>query len=168
MGNLGRVGRRALVVLAFLLAFGGAWAQSTYFVQADVVRGGIGAMGAVCVFNGVFFPGEQIVWRAYVYDAETGERLTAEEVAAKGVTVSASLDSEEKAQLRFIPHPPNVADGEYFWAGGWQIPTDYATGTYEWSLTVTDSAGNTGEYHPMGSALGLGAISIVEQADQTN
>ncbi len=165
MTNFVKLGRRALVVCVVLVAVSAAWAKSAYFVQADVVRGAIGATGAVCVFNGVFQQGEQIVWRAYVFDSETGEVLTPEQVEALGVQVFGVIDGDQKAELHFMPHPPGSDDAEFFWAGGWQIPADYATGNYAWTLQVVDTAGNTAVYTPMGAALGLGALSIVESAN---
>ncbi len=153
--------KRFLVLLALMLAASGAWAKSAYFIQADLVRGAVGAMGAVCVANAVFLPGEQMVWRAYVYDFETGDLLTQEDIDAKGIKVYGELDSGIKIGLNYIPHPPGSPDTELFWAAGWQIPEDYATGTYHWSVVVEDAAGNTATYTPMGVSVGLGSISIV-------
>ncbi len=160
-----RHGRRVLLACVALAALSGALAKPAYFVQADVVRGAIGATGAVCVFNGVFQQGEQVVWRAYVFDAETGEVLTPEQVQSLGIQVFGVLDDNQKAELHFMPHPPGSDKAEFFWAGGWQIPADFATGNYAWTLQVVDAAGNTATYSPMGAALGLGAISIVEPAN---
>ncbi|MBW7916859.1 MAG: cytochrome c [Trueperaceae bacterium] len=159
--NSSRWFTRTLVLLALLLAASGAWAKAAYFIQADVVRGAVGAMGAVCVANAVFIPGEQMVWRAYVYDSDSGDLLTQEQIDAKGIKVYGELDSGVKVALNYIPHPPESPNTELFWAAGWQIPRDYATGTYQWSVVVEDAAGNTATYMPMGHSVGLGAINIV-------
>ncbi len=153
----------AAVALVVAGALGTASAQaSEYFIQADVVRGAIGAQGAVCVANGVFMQGEQVVFRAYVFDASTGERLTAEEVEARGVRVFGLIEGERVEELDYIPHPPNVENPEFFWAGGWMVPADQPTGNYPWSLQVEDAEGNTAEYLPMGHSIGLGSLVILE------
>lgn len=162
MGKAVSWGRRVLVLLAMALLAGGAGAKSAYFIQADVVRGAVGAMGAVCVANAIFMPTEEIVWRAYVYDAESGELLTQDQIDKLGIQVYGELDSGIKIPLHYVPHPPEQAKTELFWAAGWQIPADYATGSYVWSVTVEDSAGNTAKYLPMGSSVGLGTINIVK------
>ncbi|HRP48077.1 MAG TPA: c-type cytochrome [Trueperaceae bacterium] len=150
-----------------MLAASGAWAKSAYFVQADVVRGAVGAMGAVCVANAVFNQGEEIVWRAYVYDSATGDLLTQADIDAKGVKVYGELDSGVKVPLNYGAHPPGQDKTEEYYAGAWQIPADYATGAYQWTVTVEDSAGNTATYEPMGHTIGLGGLTIVAPAAAT-
>lgn len=164
MGRASRWAPRVLVLLGFMLALSGAWAKSAYFVQADVIRGAVGAMGAVCVANAVFVQGEEIVWRAYVYDSETGDLITQADIDAKGIKVYGELDSGVKVELRYGAHPPGTEKTEEYYAAAWQIPTDYATGSYQWSVSVADTAGNSGIYQPMGHTVGLGAINIVAPA----
>ena len=62
-----------IVLTAAIASF--AFAQPDYFVTADMVRSAQGAMGPVCVPNSVFHPGERIIFRAIVVDAETGEEM---------------------------------------------------------------------------------------------
>jgi len=147
-----------------MLAIGGAWAKPAYFVQANVVRGAVGAMGAVCVANSVFVQGEEIVWLAYVYDADTGELITQADIDAKGIKVYGELDSGVKVELHYGPHPPGAPQQEVYYAAAWQIPVDYATGSYQWSVVVEDAAGNTATYQPMGHTVGLGSLNIVAPA----
>ena len=64
--------RRLWTAVSVMALVGVAQAAPKYFVQADVVRGAPGAQGAVCVANSVFYPGEQVVWRAKVFDTTTG------------------------------------------------------------------------------------------------
>lgn len=167
MGRASRWAPRVLVFLGVMLAASGAWAKSAYFVQADVVRGAVGAMGAVCVANAVFNQGEEIVWRAYVYDSATGDLLTQADIDAKGVKVYGELDSGVKVPLNYGAHPPGQDKTEEYYAGAWQIPADYATGAYQWTVTVEDSAGNTATYEPMGHTIGLGGLTIVAPAAAT-
>src|SRR6056297_828164 len=69
-----------------------AFAAPAYFVQADMLRGADGAMGEVCVPNSVFHPGESVVFRAYVFDGETGELLDAAQIEERGLSVTVILD----------------------------------------------------------------------------
>ncbi len=156
-----RVVALALAAAGLFLAGSAAWAKAAYFVQADVVRGAVGAMGAVCVPNSVFSQGEEVVWRAYVYDAATGELLTQDDIDAKGVQVFGQLDGGVKVPLHYEAHPPGAPKQELYWAGAWQIPVDYATGDYAWSVAVEDSAGGSGLYEPMGHTAGLSTLNIV-------
>ncbi len=160
----GRVLRFAAVCLSLLAValVSAAWAQPTYFIQADTVRGAIGAQGAVCVGNAVFMKGEQIVFRAYVYDASTGVALTPDEAAARGLQAYGVLDGQRVVELALIPHPPEAPQTELFWAGGWSIPADYPSGNYAWSVEVEDASGNTAAYLPMGQSVGLGTLMILE------
>lgn len=154
---------RILLSLFTMALLAVASAATGYFVQADVVRGARGEpQGRVCVANTVFYPGEQIVWRAYVYDASTDERLTQEQIEARGITVTATLGNEVSVPLNFTPHPPgDTPNKELFWAGGWQIPADYPTGMFEWTVEVQDEAGNTAVFEPIGHKIGLGSLTIV-------
>lgn len=158
--------RFALVVLSVvgIAALSAALAKPAYFVQADIVRGAVGAQGAVCVANGVFLLGEEMVWRAYVYDANTGELLTQDEIDANGVKVTASIvDTDVSVPMRFGPHPaPDAPNADFFWSAPFSIPADFATGQYQWQIQVSDNAGGEGLYQPMGHGAGLGAITITQ------
>lgn len=147
-----------------LLALSTAFAQGPYFIQADTVRGAEGAQGAVCVINSVFVNGESVVFRAYVFDASTGQQLTQDQIDSLGITVKGMIDGQEVAQLNFVPHPPEAPDKELYWAGSWMIPADYPAGNYSWSVQVQDSDGNMVEYLPMGHSVGLGTLMIAAPA----
>lgn len=155
-----RLARGLLGLLTLALA-AAASAAPAYFIQADIVRGALGAQGAVCVPNAVFMQGEEIVWRAYVYDATTGEKLTQDEIDARGVKVYGEIETDAKAELTYEPHPPGADKTEVYYAGAWSIPADFPTGNYKWSVAVEDSAGNTASYKPMGQSVGLGVLNIL-------
>src|SRR5690606_41984564 len=89
---------RRFALVTMLTWAGWAGAQAGYFVQADMVRGAANAMGAVCGPNSVFFPGEQIVFRAVVYDAATGQEMRHADIAARGIEATGHIDdrSEER------------------------------------------------------------------------
>lgn len=152
------VGLAGLVTVALVSA---AFAAPAYFIQADVVRGAVGAQGAVCVPNSVFMQGEEVVWRAYVYDATSGEKLTQDDIDSRGVKVFGELEGGAKTPLTYAPHPPGADKTELYYTGAWSIPADFPTGNYKWSVSVEDSAGNTASYEPMGQSVGLGVLNVV-------
>lgn len=138
-----------------------ALAAPAYFIQADMVRGAAGAMGAVCVPNSVFELGEMIVFRAYVFDGDTGERLSAEQIEAQGLTVTAELDTGEAFEMVYSPHPPGAPEQDFYWVHGWAIPADHPTGMFAWSVVVRDAAGNEVTFAPIGQGVGLPNLTIV-------
>jgi hypothetical protein len=140
------------LILAFLAQT--AWAQPAYFVQTDIVRGAEGAMGEACVPNAVFHPTEKVVWRAYVYDGATGERLDAATVEERGIAVTVTFDGEP-LEMAYHPHPPGADDVEFYWTHAWVIPEDQPMGVYTWSVTVQDASGAEATYEPIGQGIGL-------------
>lgn len=160
--------RLTLMVLALvsLLAISAALAKPAYFIQADIVRGAIGSQGAVCVANGVFLQGEQMVFRAYVYDSDTGELLTQADLDTRGIKVEASLvDGDVTVPMVLGAHPaPGAPNADTFFSAAFVIPADFATGQYQWTVSATDAAGGEGVYQPMGHGAGLGAVTITQPA----
>lgn len=154
---------RVAWLLLGLFIFSLAQAQApSYFVYADVVRGHVNPKGAVCVPNTVFQQGEHAVFRVAVADAATGELLTAEEVEARGVTVTIDLQDVIVLELGFGPHPPGAPQQEWFFVSSWFIPDDQATGSYAWTVSVSDAAGGSGSFTPIGASFGSTAIQVVE------
>lgn len=164
---------RKLVLLVLVAAVAGvALAQApTYFVKADMVRAAQGAMGPVCVINSVFYPTEMIVFRAVVYDAATGEELSFDEVNARGITLTVHVDTVDPVVM-FFPPPSTGGEGQEgpppgadFFRGPLAIPADFPSGSYGWYIDVTDAQGNTGEFQPIGAALGMSNITILPAAN---
>lgn len=179
--------RKLTLVLVVGLLGSLALAQApTYFVKADMVRGAQGAMGPACVPNSVFFNGEMIVFRAVVYDAATGEELSFDQIQERGITATVHMDGTEPLSMFFPPPmeagegappaeggdegqsegeggppaeggPPPGAD---FFRGPFAIPADFPAGMYAWTIEVTDSAGNTAEFSPIGASAGLPSLII--------
>lgn len=151
-----------LIVLVAVLA-ATAFAN-TDFVQMVMIRGGTGAKGPVCVSNTVFQPGEQVVWQAYVYDAVTGIRVTPNEIQDRGIRLEVTLDNGNTVGFAYGAHPPNVSSSsqDHFWTGSWKIPADAATGTYNWTLTVTDGAGHHDSFTPIGQGVGLNQLTVAK------
>jgi len=152
--------------LALALCSLGAWAAPKYYIAADIVRGGIGAQGAVCVANTVFYPGESIVWRAVVFDAATHTQLSDEQVKKLGIRVSVALDNGTNLNMRLGLHPPNpkAPKRDLFWSANYPVAVTAALGNIKWSMTTTDSEGNTGNYSPIGQNADLNLLTIAKPA----
>ncbi len=151
----------ALAVLVALAAISIASAQGpVYSVNADVVRGSKNAVGPTCVLTPEFKTGEQIVWRAVVYDAATGTELTPEEVAAKGIKVTATLENGDTFDMEYGQHPKDPPQ-IWLFVGAWSIPPVYPTGTLKYDITVTDNAGNTVTWSPIGQGREGGYSSLL-------
>ena len=168
---------RYLATLVIAAVIGSmAFAQQDYFIKADMVRGAEGAMGAVCVPNSVFYPGEKIIFRAVVYDAATGEELKFEEIQERGIQATVHIEGHEDLTM-FYPPPAEgdaAADGEgeaepeaegpppgaEYFRGPWPIALDMPQGMYGWTVSVTDAEGNTAEFEPIGAAIGAGSITV--------
>lgn len=169
-----------LVLLVGMLGSLALAQAPTYFVKADMVRGAQGAMGPACVPNSVFFNGEMIVFRAVVYDAATGEELSFEQIQERGITATVHMDGADPLAMFFPPPmeagegaPPaeggaeGEAEGEGgpppgadFFRGPFAIPADFPAGMYAWTIEVTDSAGNSAEFSPIGASAGLPSLII--------
>lgn len=145
----------ALAISSMALAAGPA-----YFVNADVVRGSKNPAGPTCVLTPVFKTGEQIVWRAVVYDAATGQQLTPDEVQAKGIKVVAKLENGDTYEMEYGQHPkeePQI----WLWVAAWVIPPVYPTGTLKYDIVVTDNAGNEVTWMPIGQERPGGYSSLL-------
>lgn len=155
--------RFALIVLA-ALTMGLAWAQQPkYFVHADMVRGAQGAMGAVCVINSVFYPGEWIIFRTVVVDAATGEELGHDAIAELGLQAKVVIDGVADIDMFFPPADAAMPPDMYFFRGPWTVPDDLAMGEYRWNVIVSDAAGNEVTFAPIGQGVGLSSITILAQ-----
>lgn len=142
-----------LVGLLFVTVVTG-WAAAengpAYIITADVVRGAQNATGPSCVLNNVFKLGEQVVFRADVYDATTGQLLDQQDIERLGLKVEAQVAGVGTFPMRYGPHPKEQPQVN-FWAGAWQIPGVFKTGYFAWSIVVTDKQGRKAVYQPVGS-----------------
>jgi hypothetical protein len=151
----------ALVLTAVALAPSAASAQSKplpYRIYADVVQ------ARVCVPKSVFNPGDTIVWRAEIDDA-AGVRLTAAQIKALGIQAVIALKDGTKLPLAFGIHPPfpNAPATDLYWAVAWYVKPDHPTGTLPWTLTVTDAAGNSVGFTPIGQVNGASVLTLAEK-----
>jgi hypothetical protein len=154
--------KKLIGTLAVLVVFAHALAQApAYFVHADMVRGAQDAQGAVCVANAVFHPGEWVIFRAVVYDAATGEELSHDAIAERGLTATVMVEGLEPIAMFYPPKEEGTPEGMYFFRGPWPIPADMAMGQYVWNIEVRDADGNVVGFSPIGQTVGLSAITIL-------
>lgn len=152
-----------LFVLALVL---GALATSAfaqepaYFVNAQVVRGSENPTGPVCVVTPAFKTSEQIVWLAEVYDADTGEKLTPEQVEERGVTAKAVLEDGSEYEMEYDLHPREEPQIHLF-AGAWVIPPVYPTGQLYFEIVIEDDEGNSVTWTQLGDEREGGYPSMI-------
>lgn len=158
-----RVTLATFAVILTALCFSAAAAGPLYYLHADLVRGGEGApQGPVCVPNSVFFGGESMVWRAKIFDSSTGDELTGGQIQELGITMQVAISDGQSVDLGYKGHPPG-ADFDMYFTGHLVIPDDEPTGTLAWTLTATDSLGNTATFEPVGQKAGLGVLTIASR-----
>jgi hypothetical protein len=143
--------------------------DKTYRMFADVVTSGVGrpgVQGVGCVSQSVFFPGDTIIFRAVIADGASGTPLSVADVARLGLVATVSLSDGTKVPLHLGSHPPPAvapAHGTY-WAASLSTRSDHPTGTLKWTLTVTDNAGHTVIFEPLGQANGASVLTLAQRA----
>ncbi|MEJ2293039.1 MAG: hypothetical protein P8Y05_15190 [Deinococcales bacterium] len=150
-----------VIALAFVAIAGIAFAQApAYYVHADVVRGSKNPTGPTCVLTPVFKTGEQVVWRAEVFDTATGKKLTDQQVKDLGVKVTVKTQDGKTYDMAYGEHPKE-APKIWLWTGAWVIPPVYPTGTLQYQIIVTDKAGHTVTWQPIGQERQGGYSSLI-------
>lgn len=120
-----------------------------------------GVQGQNCVTQTVFFPGDEIVFRAVVADGPTGRPLGPADIQRLGLRVTVTLSDGTTLPLHFISQPPNAPVHMTYWAVRTRIAPDHPTGTLAWKLAVTHGAGHTTAFTPLGAAAGTPVVARV-------
>jgi hypothetical protein len=146
---------------------------TAYRIYADTVTSGTdknGMQGAPCVNQTMFIVGGTVVFRAVIADAATGVQLTAADIAQRGLKVVVTLSDGTTVPVTMKNHPPPPAAPVHmrYMSGALYIKGDHPTGTLPWTLTATDSKGNTGTFTPIGQAAGVAVLTIVPKAVATD
>lgn len=156
-----------LAPLALLLSACGGSSQSvqapagaavkTLFVNADVVQGSVNvpkdqAALFSCVNSSRFPRNSQIVWRARFLDPTTGDVLDGSGVSKATVKLATGKDLD----MVYGQHPKGTGEG--YWTASWIVPKDQATGTLQYSISVTATDGRTGTFEPFSVASALPTI----------
>ncbi len=152
----------------------------TLIIAADTVRGHVpSTFGGLCVQTSQWHPGEMIVWRARIWDPETGDQIPgnsedfvetqpdADAIAAmvEGLKVTVNLSDGQTFDARFAGH---LVDGEligdYFWTASWEIPVDYPTGVLDdWITVEWATEGKSGISKPF--VVGYAKLTILEEVN---
>lgn len=88
-----------------------------------------------CVPNAIFKRGSKLVWRFEVVDTSTGKRVTS--LDTPGIKIN--LPNGETLTARYSKRG---GTGPWTWAAGWDIPTDYPLGAFDYTITV-DAGGRS-------------------------
>ena len=124
-----------------------------YVIVSDVIRGSGGEpTGPSCVETNLFERGEQVVWRAVVFDASTGEMVnTPDAVESRGLQLTAQPEGQDAIEMEFGPHPPGASseDQIFYWTATWVIPPN-VNGKLKYTLTVEDADGGQGTFELLG------------------
>lgn len=149
-----------LLVLAVLL--GSVSAADPYYIQADTVRAYEGDLqGPACVPEGAFSPGEGVVFRVRLTDADTGEQLTRADAEERGITVTVHVEGVAPIPAVVIPHPPRASQQTDYWTALWMIPDAYPAGSAPWEVVVRDAQGRESTFTPIGQLIGFGVLQVL-------
>lgn len=158
-------------------------ARVAYWLMADLVRGSSGAVGPVGVQTNVFKQGEEVVFRARVLDIATGQDPGQQGKGLKalqelGLKVIAYLEDGQSFPMTYDQHPAQAQSRGamlWFWSASWKIPAAYSApheGTellispkdsrwVKWWLVVTDKAGASVRFDPVGTGTALPPTPII-------
>mgnify|MGYP006277760987 CR=1 FL=1 len=122
-----------------------------YVIVADVARfNGGDPQGPSCVGTSVFSRGEQVGWRAVVYDATTGELVNSPEaIADRGLSLTVEVEGQDNLEMEHGPHPQNSDNAIDFWTAAWIIPPN-VSGKLRYAISVEDADGRTGRLELLG------------------
>ena len=141
---------------------GSAGGAANYVVTAETGAGSEGvpeSAGCIsaCSASRRFVPGMQVVFYIGIFDPETGEQLTDEDLES----VVVDVDGSESVELGWAgDDEENPADE---WGGSYVLPEDIEPGTYSYTVEVTNGDAN---YQTVGIL--EDSFEVIEQANPTN
>jgi hypothetical protein len=114
-------------------------------IQSDMV---VGAPGP-CILQSRFHPGDRVVFRAKVYDAQTGQLVPNAQVVVR-------LEDGTTIEMQYGPHPPaHIAPStDEYWVAVWAIRPDAPLGIVRYTIDATDG-GRTGHFEPFNNMTSL-------------
>jgi hypothetical protein len=138
-------------------------APAKLFLMVDMVQGSKNvpqdqAASKSCVLNSRFPRNAEIVWRARIFDAKSGDAAGSDAIARAEVRLANAV----VVPMRYGPHPANAPNAESFWTGSWVVPMDQPTGTLRYSVAATAVDGRTGTFEPFSTAPSL--LTIIDEA----
>ncbi|TQQ82502.1 hypothetical protein EWF95_04300 [Halonotius roseus] len=141
---------------------GSAGGAANYVVTAETGAGSEGVPESAgfisaCSASRRFVPGMQVVFYIGIFDPETGEQLTDEDLES----VVVNVDGSESVELGWAgDDEENPADE---WGGSYVLPEDIEPGTYSYTVEVTNGDAN---YQTVGIL--EDSFEVIEQANPTN
>lgn len=158
----GIVALAAAVVALGSLQATPAKAQSAarLFFEGDTVRGipSTGPTGPLCVLDSQFKHAEEIVWRVRVLDGRNGKPV--DDKGLKSLVVQ--LPNGASVALKYGGHPNRGPQTDHFWSASWQVPADYPSGSFTYTVVATDKHGKTKSWQPFN--VGLSQLTVVADA----
>jgi hypothetical protein len=113
------------------------------FVDADLVSGVLGP--TLCVLQNRFSPGDRVVFRARVFDVQSGQ------VASTAAVTVRFADGTTPPLFYSLPRPPPHLDygpaGNDIWANVWEVPRDAPLGIVRYTIEAVDG-NRVGRYVP--------------------
>jgi hypothetical protein len=103
------------------------------FIQGDMVDG-------TCTPRGRYAPGERVVFRVRVLNAQSGEM-------ARDATVTVRLADGTVIPMRYSGHPANAPPTDEFWATSWTVPADTPPSIVRFTIEAVDGP-RTGRFQP--------------------
>jgi hypothetical protein len=128
---------------------GGGAAMANLVVYGDMVSN-IG-----CLNTSFGHRGELLVFRGRVVDPKTGVDMTDQELTS----VTAVLPDGQTFKMNYGGHGGNPPS-DTFWAGIWEVPLNYPTGTLGYELKAVAKDGRSGTFSPF--ELTSSKLTIVE------
>jgi len=131
------------------------------FVDSDTVRGSknlpTGSADG-CVQSNLYAKNEQVVFRIRVYDPVSGKQLTADDLESVLVTLK---DGTKLDPATYGAHP-KTEPNESFWTAAWVIPSNYPTGSVDYTIAAKAKDGRTGTF----TQLHFAASAMLAVTDQ--
>ncbi|MEA1930803.1 MAG: hypothetical protein U9O06_04545 [Euryarchaeota archaeon] len=141
---------------------GGSSGARNYVVTAETGAGSEGVPESAgfisaCSASRRFVPGMQVVFYVGIFDPETGEQLTDEDLDS----VVVNVDGSESVELSWAgDDEENPADE---WGGSYVLSEDIEPGTYSYTVEVSNGDAN---YQTVGIL--EDSFEVIEQANPTN
>ncbi len=114
-------------------------------IQSDLTIGQPGP----CTLQSRFAPGDRVIFRAKVYDAQTGQQVI-------DGNVNIRIEGGPTIPMRYGPHPPpEVAPStDEYWVGVWAIPPSTPMGIVHYTIEAV-SGTRMGTFVPFNNATSL-------------
>jgi hypothetical protein len=137
-----------------------------YVVTAETWAGGSGVPASIsfmsaCATTNTFVPGMQVVFFVGVYDPETGDKLTNDDLDGAQINLG---DGMETVSLSWSEDHAHATQGDTNWVGSWTLPEDMEP--QDLSYTVEVSGGGDANFQNVGVL--TDNIAIVAYDDPAN